>query len=202
MCPGTPIKLDWAVKGHASFSATAGQRYEPPVCFSDPTAHSSGTRQIANTATQIAETCSDTAIFRLSATHTFWRRFGYCPGPGCPNADHEVTMSTTSENIGGRVGECQNDVLEVVNTKASTDWDDRYRVGTVSVSESLARALNLPGHTLTISHYGKQATFSSTVVTSDVFRGENITGTWKLRLNGCASAPPALVIKAEVGCSQ
>lgn len=202
VCPGTSIKLDWAVKGHALFSATTGQRYEPPACFSDPSVRSSGTRQIANTGTQIAGTCGDTAVFRLSATHTFRRRLGYCPGPGCPNADHEVTMSTRSESIGGRVGECRNDVLEVVNTKAGADWDDHYRVGIMSVSESLVRVLNVPGRTLIILHGGKQATFNSDVVTSDVFRGETITGTWNLRLSGCALAPPALVIKADVECTK
>ena len=202
VCPSTPVKLDWAVKGHAALSATTGQRYQAPACFSDASVPSSGTRQIANTATQVAGTCGDTAILRLSATHTFWRRLGYCPGPGCPNADHEVTMSIRSESIGGRVDECRNEALEVVNTKAVTDWDDHYAVGMVSVSESLVRVLNTPGRTLTVSHDGKQGTFNSDVVTSDVFRGEKITGTWNLRLSGCASIPPALVINAEVECTK
>jgi hypothetical protein len=54
-------------------------------------------------------------------------------------------MSTSPEGVGGRVGECQNDAFEVVNTKAEVDWSDHICLGTISVSESMIRALQISG---------------------------------------------------------
>lgn len=197
LCPGTSVKLLWAVKGRASLSATPGPRYQPPECFSMPTIPSKGTR--------VARTCEDVATFRVTASHSFWRRFGSCPGPGCPNADREVVAAPTlNVDIGNNLADCRNEACEVANTKAAIDWDDRYRVGTVSlVGLPVAATLHqILGCTLTVGHEGREATFDANVLTSDVFRGQRIAGTWNLRLSMCASPPPALVIRAQVDCAR
>lgn len=205
VCPGTSFRLAWAVKGRASVSASAGERYQAPACFSLPSPASEGTKDVSANATQLAGSCGDSAIFRVTASHSLWRRSGPCPGSGCPNADHEVILaSQLTVPIGKSVGNCQGGAYEVTNTKAAVDWDDHYRVGTVSLlGTGVDEALEQDhGRTLTVVHDAKEASFSAAVLTSDIFRGGKVTGTWTLRLSGCASPPRALVLNVQADCSK
>jgi hypothetical protein len=90
----------------------------------------------------------------------------------------------------------------VTNTRPGADWDNRFRVDTVSV-------VGLPivpvlqqtlGRTLAVLHDGKTATFSAETLTSDTFKGEKLAGTWVLRLSACVSgcAPPPAALDANV----
>jgi hypothetical protein len=197
VCPDTSVVLSWEVKGHGSLSATSGPRYQPPTCFSVPRIPSKGT--------QVTGVCADDAVFRLTASHTFWRHSGYCPGPGCPNADREVIVaSALEEPIGNITGDIRNGAYEVTNTKPTIDWDDRYRLGTVSVvGLPIATTLQqTPGSSLTVSHDGREAAFNANALTSDVFHGGNIVGTWALRLSGSPSPPIALTMTAHVNCAK
>lgn len=200
VCPGTPLELSWEVKGRASLSATPGLRYqEGQACFSAPHVPSQGKR--------VANTCADDTIFRVTASHSFWRRSGSCPGPGCDNADHQVSAASTQEiSVGGKVAECPKGACEVANTRPEVDWDDRIRVGTVSLVGSPVVPIlqQTPGRTLSVSHGSKVATFSGETLTSDIFKDDRIAGTWTLRLSecesGCAPPPPALVMMARAEC--
>lgn len=197
LCPDTSVELSWEVKGHGSLSATSGPRYQPPACFSMPSIPSKGTR--------VTGICADDAIFRLTASHTFWRRLGFCPGPGCPNADREVIVaSALDERIGNNTGDIRNGAYDVTNTKAALDWDDRYRVGTVSlVGLPVATALQqTPGSSLTVSHDAREAAFNANALTSDVFQGGKIVGIWTLHLSGITSPPVALTMTAHVDCTK
>jgi hypothetical protein len=171
--------------------------YQPPACFSVPSIPSKGTR--------VTGSCADDAIFRVTASHTFWRRLGSCPGPGCPNADREVIVASAPDvGIGNNTGEIREGAYDVTNIKAAIDWDDRYRVGSVSlVGLPVAATLQqTPGSSLTISHDGKEAAFIANTLTSDVFQGGKIVGTWTLRLSGTASPPAALTMSAHVNCTK
>ena len=200
VCAGSSIRLEWAVKGGASLSASAGPRYQLPACFDLQKPASEGRRDIP--ATQIAEACGQDSVFRLSASHTVGQRSGPCPGPGCPNADHEVKVATkVTEAIGNKVGECVNGGYEVTNNKASFEWDDHYRVGSVFVTSLKPVLEQIPDRTLILSHNNKQASFNASTLTSDAFRGEKISGAWVLRLSNCASPPPALIVRVEAECA-
>jgi hypothetical protein len=201
VCPGTAVKLSWELRGRGSLSATPGLSYQPPACFSVAHVPSKGER--------VAVACADDTAFRVTASHSFWRRSGSCPGPGCDSADHQVSAATAQDvPIGGRVGDCPNGFCEVTNTKPDIDWDDRFRVSTVSLAGSPVVPVlqQTPGRTLTVLHSTKVATFSADTLTSDGFKGERIAGTWILRLSGCVSGcappPPALVITAQAECSK
>jgi len=144
-------------------------------------------------------------VFRATASHTLWRWYGACPGYGCPNADHEVIVgSSVTERVGGRPGDCVSGAFVVTNTRPALDWDDRYRVSTVSLGGlQVARTLEaIPGRTLTVRHDGKIATFRTGVTTSDVFHSGRVAGSWELVLSGCDSPPPALTINVEADCSR
>jgi hypothetical protein len=208
VCPGTSVELSWEVKGRGSLSATPGLRYQPPACFSVPRVPSSVPR-VPSKGKRVAMACADDTIFRVTASHSFWRRSGSCPGPGCDNADHQVSAATAQEvSIGGRVGDCPNGACEVANTRPDIDWDNRFLVSRVSLAGSSVVPVfqQTPGRTLTVSHGAKVAKFSADTLTSDVFKGEKVSGTWILRLSGCASGcappPPALVIMAHAECSK
>ena len=205
LCPGSSIHLDWVVQGGAAISAAMGPRYQLPACFELAHPSSTGTYDIRTTAAGIGESCGSHAVFRLTASKSLWRRSGLCPGPGCPNADHEVIVaSDLSEAIGNRIRSCTNDVYEVTNAKTAMNWDERYQVTNVSVEgTSMATVLEKsPGRNLVLLHDGKQATFTAGEQTSESFRGSKISGTWTLRLSGCASPPPALTVKAQVECNK
>ena len=205
LCPGSSIHLDWAVQGGATVSAAIGTRYQLPACFDLPHPPSTGTYDISTSAAGIVESCGSHAVFRLTASKSLWRRSGSCPGSGCPNADHEVIMaSDLSEGIGNRTDSCTNGVYEVTNTKPTINWDDRYRVTSVTVEGTgVATVLEKsPGRNLVVLHDGQQAIFTAGDLASDSFRGSKISGTWLLRLSGCASPPPALIAKAQLNCNK
>jgi hypothetical protein len=204
-CPGGSIRLIWAVQGGASLNATQGARYQPPACFHLPNPPSQGEHDISTTKTQMVEACGDHAIFRLTASKTFFRHSGPCPGDGCPNADREMIIaSDVTERIGNNVTGCVNDAYEVTNIRPTLDWDDRYQIGIVSVEGSSIEAIleKTPGRTLTLLHDGKDVAFSAGSLTSDRLRGTRISGTWTLRLSGCSSPPPALIVKVQASCSK
>jgi len=96
----------------------------------------------------------------------------------------------------------------VTNTRPDIDWDNRLLVSTVSLAGSPIVPLlqETPGRTLTVSHGAKAATFTADTLTSEIFKGERVSGNWILRLSGCASgcasAPPALVITAHAACTK
>jgi hypothetical protein len=201
VCPGTEVQLSWDASGKVTLSATKGQIYQPPTCFTSRVP-AKGTKLLVTTP-EIASACSDTAVLRLTATHSLWHRSGYCPGPGCPGADHEVVVrSETEENIGGKTDQCTDDAFEVTNFKAAVDWDDHYRIESVSVPPRIAAYLKTSGRHLAVFHNNKQAVFTSEAISSDAFRGEKFAGAWKLRLSGCGTAPPALVVTARLICTQ
>lgn len=199
MCPSTSVQLSWQIDGHPSLSASPGERYQP-------TQECLLVSEVPSYGTGLFPTCRDsTTVFRATASHTFWRWYGACPGYGCPNADHEVIVaSSVTERIGGRTGDCVTGAYVVTNTRPALDWDDRYSVSTVSLAgPQVVSALEaIPGRTLTVTHDGKQASFRAGVTTSDVFHGGRVAGSWELRLSGCDSPPPALTINVEAHCSK
>lgn len=201
VCPGTEVQLSWGVSGKATLSVTKGQIYQPPACFTSRIP-AKGTKVVVTTP-EIASACSDTAVLRLTASHNLWHRSGYCPGPGCPSADHEIVVrSETEESIGGKTNQCRGDAYEVTNFKAEVNWDDHYRIESVSVPPRIAAYLKASGRHLTVFHNDKQAVFTDEAISSEVFRGERFAGEWKLRLSGCGSAPPALIVTARLQCGQ
>jgi hypothetical protein len=199
VCPSTSVQVSWQIDGKPSLSATSGERYQATQeCLSVSEMPSSGTG--------LFPTCQDnTTVFRATASHTFWRRYGACPGYGCPNADHEVIVaSSVTERMGGRTGDCVSDAYVVINKRPALDWDERYRVSTVSLAgPQVTSALEaLPGRTLTVTHDGQDANFRAGIRMSDAFHGGGIAGSWELRLSGCDSPPPALTINVEADCSK
>ena len=205
VCPGSSVQLSWDALGHVTLSATNGPRYEPPACLPELSVASQGTRSFKTTAGGIAGACDGDALFRLTASHSFWRPFGPCPGHGCPNADREVIVRDSLDvPVGNRIGDCAGGSYEVVNHIPSTNWDTGFEVAGVSLQGSpVTPALKAsPGRTFTVMHDGKQAVFNSTSDSTDAFHGSKITGDWTLRLLGCESAPPALTITVKLSCTK
>jgi hypothetical protein len=203
ICPNSSIHLDWAVEGRAAVSAAAGARYQLPACFHLPNPPSIGTYDVSTNTAGIVGSCGGHAVFRLTASKSPGHGSGPCPGPECPNADHEVIMaSDLSEGIGDRIASCVHDAYEVAITKPAINWDDRYQVSIVSVDGTGVGSIleKTPGRTLVVLHDGKQSTFTAGALTSDAFRGSKISGTWTLRLSGCASPPSALIANAHANC--
>jgi hypothetical protein len=201
VCPGTQVQLAWRVKGKASLSAASGQMYQEPLCSTVHRVPAKG-QELVQSNSQIASSCGNEAIFRLTASKDFWRWSGSCPGTGCPAADHELVLEPQSgRQIGGKPASCPGNALEVNALMPVVDWDDHVRIGTISVTGSTKQALSDSARTLTVSHDGKRASFFGSF-TSDAFRGEKMSGTWILRLSGCDSPPAVLAIVAETSCSQ
>ncbi len=205
VCAGSSLQLSWAAMGHVSLSATEGPRYQPPACLAESSVPSQGTRNLTTTPSGGIGTCTDTVMFRITASHDFWRPFGPCPGHGCPNADREIVVSSALDvPVGNRTGDCASGSYEVGDHIPSTNWDNSYEVNAVTLEGSpVANALKVsPGRTFTVIHDGRQAVFQTTSGSSDVFRGAKITGDWTLRLSGCEAPPPALTITVKVSCTK
>ena len=205
VCAGSSVQLSWAALGRVTLSATEGPRYQPPACLAESSVPSQGTRNLTTTPSGGIGTCTDTAVFRITASHNFWRPFGPCPGHGCPNADREIDVRNALDvPVGNRTGDCAGGSYEVGDHIPSTNWDNGFEVNAVTLEGSpVANALRAsPGRTLTVIHDGKQAVFQTPSGPSDVFRGTKITGDWTLRLSGCAAPPPALTITVKVSCTK
>jgi hypothetical protein len=201
-CEGTKVLLSWKIKGKGSLRATTGALYQPPSCFDPGNIPGSGMRTIDTTG-QIASSCGDRAVFRLTASHTFWRRYGYCPGTGCPGADREVIVkSSFEERIGAKPDECKNEVFHVNNFRSAVNWDDHIQIGQTSVTGPVKQLLMTSERTLTVSHEGKTAVFSSKNLTSDAFQDQPMFGNWDLSLSGCQSPPAALAVTVETACKK
>ncbi len=205
VCPGSSVQLSWDAAGKTSLSATAGPRYQPPACMPEEGVPQQGSRTLGVSGGGSIGNCSGDSLFRLTAAHDFFHFMGPCPGHGCPNADREIVVSNGLDvPAGGRTVECAGDAFTVLSSIASTNWDNVYRVQSVTAegsAESAALAAT-PGRTLTVTHDGKQAVFQAGSLSSDAFRGSRITGDWSLKLSGCASPPPALTITIKVSCGQ
>ena len=201
VCPGTEVQISWDVSGKASLSATEGELYQTPTCFNSRLP-AKGTKVLV-TKPGIASSCGNTAVLRLSAGHDLWHRSGYCPGTGCPGADHEIVVrSEAAESVGGKTNQCIDGGYELTNLKAEVDWDDHYRIVSVSVPPRIEAYLKSAGRHLAVSHDGKRAEFTGDTISSDAFEGEKFAGEWKLKLSGCGSPPPALVVTARLQCSK
>jgi hypothetical protein len=202
VCPGTQVQLSWSVKGKASLSAASGLIYQEPFCSAPRKVHANGS-QIVDTSSQIASACGKQAVFRVTASHDLWHWSGSCPGTGCPSADHEVVLEPQPDQpLGGKPADCGNDGFEVTNFRPAVDWDDHVRIGTISVSGPTKQALSGSTRTLTVTHEGATAAFSSQVLASDAFRGQKMSGAWTLRLSSCDPPPAVLTVTTETACSQ
>jgi hypothetical protein len=202
VCPGTQFQLSWTAKGKASLSAASGVMYQEPLCLGPRKVHANGSETV-KTDPQIAPSCGKQAIFRVTASHDFWHWSGSCPGTGCPSADHEVVLEPQSDQrLGGKPADCGIDGFEVTNVRPAVDWDDRVRIGTISVSGPTKEVLTGSTRTLTVTHDGTSSIFSSQVLTSEAFRGQKMSGKWTLRLSGCDASPAVLTVAAETACSQ
>lgn len=93
VCPASSFQLDWAASGHVTLSATEGPRYQPVACLAESTLPSQGTRTYATDNYGSIQSCKNDIIFRITASHSFWRPLGPCPGSGCPNADREIIVA-------------------------------------------------------------------------------------------------------------
>ncbi len=205
-CPGTKIRLSWEAKGKVSLAATEGKIFQLPACYSAKV--SSKGQEILLTEPEIAGACGHTAIFRLVASHNFLYRRGYCPldrnGPGCPGAEREIDIEPqTDESLAERVNGCTGDSVVVSVLRQSMNWDERYHVASVSIPPRIASYLGSSGTTITVSHAGKDATFSATETLSTAFNGQQMAGTWNMKLSACPKMlPPALVITVRAECGQ
>lgn len=202
ICSGTKIQLAWQVKGKASLSTASGQIYQEPLCATARHVPAEG-HELVGSNPQIASSCGNEAIFRLTASKDFWHWSGSCPGTGCPSADHEVVLEPQpGQPLGGKPEACAGTAFEVTTLRPAIDWDDHVRIGAVSVTGSTKQALTNSTRMLTVSHEGKTASFSAGALTSHAFRGEKMSGTWTLRLSTCDSPPAVLAVVAETKCSQ
>jgi hypothetical protein len=201
VCPDTSVTLSWEVRGRASLSVAPGPRFEPPLCLAGSSVPSSGERTLVP--------CASDAILRVTASHSFWRWGGTCPGHGCDNADHEVlTASEVTESVGGQTDKCPVGQCELTIMKPPVDWDQRFTVGVVSIAGTSTATLlqQTPSRTLNVSHDGKTAKFTATNLASDALQGERFSGIWILRLSdcvsGCAPLPPVLEVHTTAKCSR
>lgn len=205
VCPASSVQLAWTASGHVSLSATEGPRYQTPACLAESTLPSQGTRAYATDNHGSIQSCNNDIVFRITASHSFWRRLGPCPGSGCPNADREIIVADALQvPVGNRTDTCANDGYQVQDSISTTNWDPGYAIDTVTLegSPEVNTLKAAPDRTLTVSHDGKQALFKIGSETSDVFRGTKITGGWVLRLSGCVSAPPALTVTVKLSCTK
>lgn len=205
VCAGSSVQLSWSALGHVTLSATEGPRYQPPACLAESSVLSQGTRDLTSTPNGAIGACANDTVFRITASHSFSRPFGPCPGHGCPNADREIVVRNALDvPVGNRTGDCTNGAYDVTDHISSTNWDNGFEVNAVTLEGSpVVNALKAsPGRTFTVIHDSKQAIFDMTSGSSDVFRSSKITGDWTLRLSGCAAAPPALTITAKVSCAK